>query len=108
MAKLAASEAATYISHQVRGQLEGRRCLRLTVLVVCSVFKMFAPSASVHPGPGRDGLRDGHARREALPRRPHHRNLRRHQRDSEASHRRPAAEGVPGVDTWGTLVRYGF
>lgn len=40
MAKLAASEAATYISHQVRVQREGRRCLRLAVLVVCSVFQI--------------------------------------------------------------------
>lgn len=65
---------------------------------------MLAPSASVHPGSGRDGLRDRYASREALPRRSHHRDLRRHQRDSEAGHRWPAAEGVPGVDLTGDVA----
>lgn len=76
MAKLAASEAATYISHQVREQWEGQSGF---VAVVCSLSKPFALCASVHPGPGRDGLRDRHACREALPRRSHHGNLRRDQ-----------------------------
>ncbi|CAK6440434.1 unnamed protein product, partial [Pipistrellus nathusii] len=48
-----------------------------------------------HSDPGRHGLRDGDARRAALPRRPHHRDLRGHQRDPEAGHRRAPAQELP-------------
>lgn len=51
-----------------------------------------------HPDPGGDGLRHRHAGRAPLPRRPHHRDLRGHQRDPEARHRRADPEGVPAVD----------
>lgn len=50
------------------------------------------------PGSGGDGLRVGHARRETLPRRSHHRDLRGNQRDPEAGDRGADSEGVPAVN----------
>lgn len=46
------------------------------------------------PDPRWHGLRIGHACRAALPRRAHHRDLRRDLRDTAAGHRWTAYQGV--------------
>lgn len=75
MAKLAASEAATFCSHQVR-KLRRTDDTDKNALFFTDSLLSFTPGDS---GPGWDGVRVGHARRKALPRRSHHRDLRGHQ-----------------------------
>jgi hypothetical protein len=85
MAKLAASEAATMISHQVPFPLFVRvpllriPLLRIPLPLSCSwsipLIRILTPG---HPGAWGHGLRVGHAGRAPLPRCPHNRDLRGH------------------------------
>lgn len=52
----------------------------------------------VHTGIGRDGFRVRHASGEVLPRRQDNRDLRRHVRDPEDSHRRQHFQRARSVD----------
>lgn len=108
MAKLAASEAATAISHQVSPGPMGvalspaaHRVPPLSFPGVGDFSLLVLFSLLGHPDPGRHGVRDGDASRAVLSRRPHHRDLRGHQRNPETGDRGAPAAELPELSPLG-------
>lgn len=108
MAKLAASEAATAISHQVSPGPMGvalspaaHRVPPLSFPGVGDFSLLVLFSLLGHPDPGRHGVRDGDASRAVLSRRPHHRDLRGHQRNPETGDRGGTCCGATGAEPFG-------
>lgn len=96
MAKLAASEAATFASHQVIRYT--KNFINISFICQDKLFKspsMF--SIEGYPGVRWNGLRYRHACGETLSRRSHHRNLWRYQWDPEISYRKQHSERISAV-----------